>query len=106
MRKELAMSAVLPDRFSILAHLPETRKARGLRQPLGALLTAAVAAILCGARSQTTIATWMAALDPYWRRRFGLRHPGGPHQATLSRVFAAVDVGTFAAALSACSPAL
>jgi predicted transposase YbfD/YdcC len=42
----------------------------------------------------------MVDLDPYWRQRFGLRHPGGPHQATLSRVFAAVDVGAFEAALS------
>ena len=100
------MAAFVPALASILAHLPDTRQCRGLRHPLGALLTAAVAAMLCGATSQTAIATWIADLAPYWRRRFGLRHHLGPDQATLSRVFATLDVVAFEAARSTWSQAL
>src|SRR5690349_10521247 len=100
------MSSVVPTLHSILAQLPETRKARGLRHPLGALLTAAGAAMLCGAGAQSTIARWIADLDPYWRHRFGLRHPRGPQQSTLSRVFGDLDVAAFETALSQWTQAL
>ena len=44
--------------YSILARLPDCRKARGKLYPLPALLTMTVAAILCGCKTLTAVAQW------------------------------------------------
>jgi hypothetical protein len=44
--------------YSILAQLPDARKARGKLYPLPSLLTMTVAAILCGCKTLTAVAQW------------------------------------------------
>lgn len=95
------MEIAVPSLAAILADLPDCRHARGRRHPLPALLLMSVAAVLCGFSSQNAIADWIADAAPDLRARYGLTHPTGPSQPTLSRVFAHLDIAAFEAALSA-----
>ena len=61
---------------SLLAHLariPDPRSRHGQRYPLAALLAAACAAILCGARSFAAIAQWARSQDLTLMHRLGFR---------------------------------
>ena len=100
------MEIQVPALASILADLPDCRHARGRRHPLPALLLLAVAAVLCGYSSQSAIADWAADCAPALRTRLELTHPTGPSQATLSRVFAHLDVAAFEAVLADWAAAL
>lgn len=92
-----------------LAAVPDPRRPYGWRPgraplPLVGLLQVAVAATLCGARSQRAIVQWVrerledrpAALEV-----LGLPPGRGTSAATLSRVFRALDVAAFERALGA-----
>src|SRR5262245_9286610 len=67
---------------SLLAHLariPDPRSPHGRRFPLTALLAAACAAILCGARSFAAIAQWARSQDLRLMHRLGFpRTPPTP----------------------------
>ncbi|MDQ2807685.1 MAG: ISAs1 family transposase [Chloroflexota bacterium] len=94
------MDITVPPLAPILADLPDCRHAHGLRHTLPAILPVACAAVLCGCSSQAALAAWLADCAPALRTRLGLTHPTGPAQATLSRVFAALDIGALEAALT------
>jgi DDE_Tnp_1-associated/Transposase DDE domain len=92
-----------------LATVPDPRHPNGWRPdcpplPLVGLLQLAVAAMLCGACSLYAVAQWgreRVADDPYALVPLGLPAGRSPCVATLHRIFKALDVAAFEAALGA-----
>lgn len=90
-----------------LAAVPDPRQPYGWRPayppiPLAALLQVTVAAMLCGSVGQTAIAQWVrerAEDDPELLTTLGLPAGRVPCVATFHRVFKALDVAAFEAAL-------
>ena len=80
--------------------VPDPRKARGKRHPLGAILTQVVAAMLSGARSVDAIAQWGRAQAPGVVRTLGYTREKTPAGSTLHEVFKALDVEAFERVLS------
>ncbi len=93
------MNAFTPG--SLLAHLariPDPRSPHGQRFPLTALLAAACAAILCGARSFAAIAQWGRSQDLGLMHRLGFyRRP--PTQGAYRYLFLRLDAETLEAVL-------
>jgi hypothetical protein len=94
---------------SLLAHLaqvPDPRDPKGCRFSHTALLAAACAAILCGARSFDAIAQWAGLQPARFVHRLGFfRSP--PTSGAYRYLFAGLDVVAFEAALTAwAAPAL
>jgi hypothetical protein len=89
--------------YSILATLPDARKARGKLYPLPALLAMTVAAMLCGCRTLTAVAQWgrdynhLLGLLGFTKRKAGRYR--SPCVGELSTVYAALDTDAFEAAL-------
>jgi hypothetical protein len=92
-----------------LATVPDPRHPLGWRPdrsplPLVGVLQAAVAAMLCGARSLYAVAQWARERvedDPQALVPLGLPPGRSPSVATLHRVFKALDVAAFERALGA-----
>jgi hypothetical protein len=90
-----------------LAAVPDPRQPRGWRPdytpvPLGALLQATVAAVLCGARSLYAVAQWVrerAEDEPELLEVLGFPPGRSTCVATLHRVYKAMDVDAFEAAV-------
>ena len=109
MRKALpAAPAAAPGSLAAaLAQIPGPRRPYGWRPdyppiPLVALLQRSVAALLCGARSLYAIAQWSRERledDPALLVALGLPAGRSPCVATLHRVFRALDVEAFEAAV-------
>ncbi|MFE2533691.1 ISAs1 family transposase [Streptomyces sp. NPDC059371] len=93
--------AAAVDLFQFLAIVPDPRDPRGLRYPLAALLSAASAAVLTGARSLAAIGEWITDA-PRWALR-ALGFPPDPltgsvpvpHPGTVRRLLARLDGDTF-----------
>jgi hypothetical protein len=92
-----------------LASVPDPRRPYGWRPayaplPLVGLLQVAVAALVCGVRSLYAIAQWSQERledDPELLIQLGLPPGRRPCVATLHRVFKALDVAAFEAAVGA-----
>lgn len=92
-----------------LAGVPDPRKPYGWRPayppiPLVALLQLTVAAMLCGARSLNAVAQWgreRAEDAPELLEALGLPPGRSPCVATLHRIYKALDVAAFEAAVGA-----
>jgi hypothetical protein len=91
----------IPSLLEALGAVPDPRHRRGRRYEQASLLTLAVCAMLCGARSLYAIAQWghereggavAAALGFDWGR--------SPSVATLFRTFRDLDVAAFEQALA------
>lgn len=98
-------AAVLPPLPSLLEALhpvPDGRKPRGRRYSLPSLLTFAICAMLCGARSYFAIAQWGREHDADdIRTALGIVHSRTPSVATIFRLFRDLDVDAFEQALAA-----
>ncbi len=94
------MPLIVPPLAAVFAAIPDPRSPRGRRHPLVAILLLACVAMLAGARGQSGIADWAKNYGEPWRERLGLRHPQGPSQSTLHRVFAHLAVATLEAQLA------
>lgn len=89
------MDALAPD--SLLAHLAtlaDPRSRQGQRFPLVALLAAACAAILCGARSYAAIAQWAHEQDLALMHRLGF-HRRPPTAGAYQYLFRRLDTAAF-----------
>ncbi|MFJ5901276.1 ISAs1 family transposase [Streptomyces sp. NPDC093064] len=97
--------------FSFLDLLPDPRGVRGRRYPLSALVTAAAASVLAGARSLTAITEWIGDAPTWARRTLGFPVDpltgavSVPHPHTLRRLLVRLDgdpldraIGAFLAA--------
>ncbi|SOE19374.1 ISAs1 family transposase [Streptomyces sp. OK228] len=92
--------APVPDAARLLDFLdllPDPRGRCGRRYPLGALLGAAAASVLAGARSMVAIGEWIADAPSWVLRTLGFPpdpltgHVPAPHPATLRRLLARLD---------------
>lgn len=83
-----------------LDSVPDPRSRHGRRHPLGAILTLAVVAMLCGARSVYAIAQWGRDQGAPVARRLGFSRDQTPDPATLHRVLRRLDREAFEGALS------
>ena len=75
--------------------VPDHRKSQGRRHPLGAILSLAVCAMLCGARSLYAIAQWGRDHGAATGQLLGFRPGKTPCVATFHRVFKDLDVDAF-----------
>ena len=82
-----------------LDRVPDHRKSQGRRHQLGAILSLAVCAMLCGARSLYAIAQWGRDQGVATGQLLGFRLGKTPGVATFHRVFKDLDVDAFEAAL-------
>ena len=76
--------------IEVLAEIPDFRRNRGKRHPLGAILARACSAMLCGYRSYTAIAEWGRHYGEHLVRALGFTHRS-PCAATLHTVLRRVD---------------
>ncbi len=74
----------------LLAGIPDPRRQRGVRHPVGALIAVAVCAVVAGARGFTAIGEWARDAGGAALERLGLQR-GGVDESTLRRLFARLD---------------
>jgi predicted transposase YbfD/YdcC len=86
--------------LEVLAQVPDPRDHRGIRHPLGAILSLAVIAMLTGVRSYTGIAQFGRDKGFALAHALGFRRGKTPAVSTFSELFRALDIGAFEAALS------
>lgn len=100
---EPALAAVpVPSLLAALAAVPDPRRRRGRRYPVAAVLTFAVCAMVCGARSLYAIAQWgQEQGSAEVRAALGIPRARTPRVATLFRLFRDLDQPAFEAALGA-----
>jgi hypothetical protein len=92
----------VPSLLEALAAVPDPRKRRGRRYSAAALLTFAVCAMVCGARSLYAIAQWGREQGgAEVRVALGIRRASTPSVATLFRLFRDLDRDAFEGALGA-----
>ena len=75
--------------------VPDPRSSRGRRHSLGAILTLAACAMLCGSRSLYAIAQWGRDQGAPTAHALGFRRDQTPSVATLHRVFRRLDREAF-----------
>ena len=85
---------------AVFAMLPDFRKPRGKRHPLGAIFALACCAMLCGARSYSAIAERGRNYGTRIAQGLGFTH-ATPCAATLHTIFRHVDRDAFATSLGA-----
>ena len=92
--------ALVPSLFAALQAVPDPRHRRGRRYAQAAMLTFAVWAMLCGARSYYAIAQWgREQATAEIRAALGIDRARTPSVATLFRLFRDLDVAAFERAL-------
>lgn len=74
----------------LLGQVPDPRKRRGIRHPVGGLIAVAVCAVLAGARGFTAIGEWAQDAGVASLARLGLAR-GSVDESTLRRLFARLD---------------
>jgi predicted transposase YbfD/YdcC len=101
----LLLSGQCPGLAEYLARVPDPRDPRGVRHTLTSLLLAAVAAVLAGARSFTSVGEWVADAPPQVLAALGVRRDPltrrfePPDEATIRRVLEAADADALDAAV-------
>ncbi|MCX5233443.1 ISAs1 family transposase [Streptomyces sp. NBC_00233] len=88
--------------LQLLAGIPDPRRRRGIRHPVGALIAVAVCAVVAGARGFTAIGEWARDAGSAALERLGLDR-GRVEESTLRRLFARLDavLGAWALARTA-----
>jgi predicted transposase YbfD/YdcC len=86
--------------IEVFAMIPDFRKPRGKRHPLGAIFALACCAMLCGARSYSAIAEWGRNYGTRIAQALGFTH-ATPCAATLHTIFRHVDRDAFETSLGA-----
>nr|WP_078508973.1 ISAs1 family transposase [Streptomyces zinciresistens] len=84
--------------------MPDPRRRRGVRHPVGALIAVAVCAVTAGARGFTAIGEWARDAGRVALERLGLER-GGVDESTLRRLFARLDADRLDAVLGVWAPA-
>ena len=97
--EQTATSDRPPSLMEVLASLPDPRSAHGRRHPLGAVLTLAVCAMLCGARSLHAISQWGRDHGTPIAQLLGFTRERTPCASTLHEVFKVLDRDAFELAL-------
>lgn len=74
----------IPSLYAELAQVPDPRQASGKRHPLGAMLSLAGVALLCGYRSPYAIAEWVDNYERQYLARFGFTRKQPPGQVAVN----------------------
>ncbi len=77
--------------LDMLAEVPDPRKEKGKRHPLGAMLALTVVGLLCGQRSYTAIAKW-ARLHRDLRQALGFTAKQTPAASTFHYLYRQLDI--------------
>lgn len=102
MATTLPAALPVPSLLVALAALPDPRQRRGRRYSAATILTFAVCAMLCGARSLYAIAQWGREQgSAEVRAALGITRATTPSQPTLFRLFSQLDRDAFEQALGA-----
>jgi hypothetical protein len=95
-------SVPVPSLLEALASVPDPRKRRGRRYSAATMLTFAVCAMVCGARSLYAIAQWGREQgSAEVRAALGITRASTPSVAALFRLFRDLDRDAFEQALGA-----
>lgn len=86
--------------LDMLAEVPDSRKARGKRYSLPAILGLAVVAMLCGYRSYSAIAEWGRTYHPDLAKALGFTDTKTPCASTLHYCFKDLDIDALEETLS------
>ncbi len=98
----VASATPVPSLLDALRRVPDGRQHRGRRYSQAAMLSVAVCAMLCGARSLYAIAQWgRDQASTELRAALGIERSSTPSVATLFRLFRDLDVAAFEQALAA-----
>lgn len=84
----------------VLAEIPDFRQSQGKRYSLTAVLSLAVAAILCGYKSYSAIAEWGRFYGLPWIEALGFTTDKTPCAATLHTILSGLDKEAFEARLA------
>jgi hypothetical protein len=87
--------------WEVFSGVPDHRTAAGRRYPLPAMLTIAVAAMLCGRQGQIGIVRWSQGMSRADLRALGIRERRPPVASTWCMLFQGLDVATLEARLAA-----
>lgn len=97
-----APAVPIPSLLAALGAVPDPRKRRGRRYTVATILTFAVCAMACGARSLYAIAQWGREQgSAEVRAALGITRATTPSQPTLFRLFSALGRDAFEQALGA-----
>ena len=97
-----ALPVPIPSLLAALADMPDPRHRRGRRYSAAAMLTFAVCAMVCGARSLYAIAQWGREQgSAEVRAALGITRASTPSVAALFRLFRDLDRDAFERALGA-----
>jgi len=99
MKEQVTRGQGGPSLMDVLSSLPDPRSAHGRRHPLGAILTLAVCAMLCGARSLYAISQWGRDHGTEVSHALGFTRERTPCVSTLHQVFSRLDREGFEGAL-------
>ena len=86
--------------WEVFSAVPDHRTASGRRYPLSALLTIAVAAMLCGRKGQIGTVRWSHGMSRADLRTLGIRERRPPVASTWCMLFQSLDVAALEAQLS------
>ena len=75
----------------VLAQIPDFRQSQGKRYPLTAILSLAVAALLCGYKSYSAIAEWGRNYGPQLALALGFDSAQTPCASTFFAVLSRLD---------------
>ncbi len=100
-RRITLSSRALLTLFEFLQQVPDSRSRRGRRYPLAQILTLAVMAMLCGARSLYAISQWGHDHSLEMAHALGFDREQTPCYGTLHRVFKSLDHASFKSMLMA-----
>jgi DDE_Tnp_1-associated len=75
----------------VLAQVPDFRQSRGKHHPLGAILSLAIAAVLCGYKSYSAMAEWGRNYGQEFTKALGFTHRRTPCASTLHNIFRSLD---------------